>query len=159
MMMQRLTPDARSLVASAEQEARAQRASHVEAEHLLLAMAATPATDAGRVLATAGLTHESVEAALEAELEASLAVVGVSVDAAALGTPSPHPQRTPRLGASFKASMERSVSSAAGSSRIRPAHLLLGVLGAQQGTVPRSLARAGVDTDELVRLTRQSLTQ
>ena len=156
-MVQRLTPDAKALIAAAEQEARDHRSPQVEAEHLLLAMTVVPTTDAGELLATAGLTHDRLDAALVEELDASLAAVGVSVDSGALTRPSADPRRKPRLGASFKASLERSVTAAAGTPRIRPAHLLLGVLGAQHGTVPRSLARAGVDSGELARQARQAL--
>jgi len=153
----RLAPDARSLFASAEAEARAGRSSVVEAEHLLLAMAARPDTDAGRVLVSVGLTHDVVERALSQEFQASLAVAGVSVVAQDLGRPSPEPPRRLRLSASFKSAMERSVSAAKGSRQIRPAHLLLGLLGAHVGTVPRALHVAGVTQAELAALTEQAL--
>jgi len=155
----RLAPDARSLFASAETEARTSRSAVVEAEHLLLAMAARPDTDAGRVLAAAGLTHDTIERALAQEFESSLAVAGVSVVVADLPRPSPEPPRRLRLGASFKSAMERSVTAAKGSRQIRPAHLLLGVLGAQVGTVPRALHVAGVSQTELATLTEQTLSR
>jgi D-alanyl-D-alanine carboxypeptidase len=40
---------------------------------------------------------------------------------------------------------------------LRPAHLLLGVLQAQVGTVPRALALAGVDRSDLLARVRHSL--
>jgi D-alanyl-D-alanine carboxypeptidase len=55
--------------------------------------------------------------------------------------------------------MERSVNAAKGSRQIRPAHLLLGLLGAQVGTVPRALHFAGVNQTELVTLTEQTLAE
>jgi D-alanyl-D-alanine carboxypeptidase len=159
MMVTRLAPDARTLFATAEDEARARRSPLVEAEHLLLAMSAQPGTDAGEVLTVSGLTHESIAEALDRELSASLTAAGVTVDLAALGRPSLEPPRRLRLGASFKAAMQRSVIAAAGTKQIRPAHLLLGVLGAQVGTVPRALNLVGIDRSELIARTEQSLAE
>jgi D-alanyl-D-alanine carboxypeptidase len=122
-------------------------------------MSARPDTDAGTVLASVGLTHDTIEQALGQEFEASLAVAGVSVLAKDLGRPSPEPPRRLRLSASFKSAMERSVNAAKGSRQIRPAHLLLGLLGAQAGTVPRALHFAGVNQTELVTLTEQTLAE
>ena len=53
--------------------------------------------------------------------------------------------------------MERSVDAAKGSRQIRPAHLLLGLLGAHAGTVPRALHVAGVAPGDLASLTEQAL--
>jgi ATP-dependent Clp protease ATP-binding subunit ClpA len=156
-MVLRLATDARTLFRAAEEEARATRSTMVEAEHLLLAMSLRPDTDAGQVLAVVGLTHQAIEEALDRGFGASLAAAGVSVAVDGLPLPSPEPPRRLRLSASFKAAMERSVTAAAGSRQIRPAHLLLGVLGAHVGTVPRALHFAGIDQDGLTTLTRQSL--
>ena len=155
-MVARLAPDARSLFKTAEAEARTSRSPLVEAEHLLLAMSSQPDTDAGHVLAFVGLTHRAVQEALDQEFESSLATAGVSVAVDGLGRPSLEPSRRLRLSASFKAAMERSVTAAAGSRQLRPAHLLLGVLGAQVGTVPRARHFAGIDQAELTRLAKQA---
>jgi D-alanyl-D-alanine carboxypeptidase len=157
-MVLRLAPDARSLISTAEVEARTRRSPVVEAEHLLLAMSDVPGSAAADLLASVGLGHEAIEAALSREFESSLAAAGVAVSLDNLSRPSPEPPRHLRLSASFKATMERSVTAAEGSRQIRPAHLLLGILGAQVGTVPRALALAGVDQAELTRKTRESLT-
>ena len=53
--------------------------------------------------------------------------------------------------------LERAVKAAAGQRQIRPGHLLLGVLGAQAGTVPRALALAGVNQGDLAARARQAL--
>ena len=45
----------------------------------------------------------------------------------------------------------------AGSRLVEAEHLLLGVLAAQAGTVPRALALAGVDQADLAAQTRQAL--
>jgi D-alanyl-D-alanine carboxypeptidase len=157
-MVTRLAPDARSLISNAEAEARKRRSPVVEAEHLLLAMSDVPGSEAAGLLASVGLGHDAIETALSREFESSLAAAGVTVSLDSLGRPSPEPPRHLRLSASFKATMERSVTASAGSRQIRPAHLLLGILGAQVGTVPRALALSGVDRAELARRTRESLS-
>jgi len=53
--------------------------------------------------------------------------------------------------------LERALKSAVGRGQIRPGHLLLGVLAAQAGTVPRALALAGADSGDLAARTRQAL--
>jgi ATP-dependent Clp protease ATP-binding subunit ClpA len=156
-MITRLAPEARSITKSAEVEARTCRSPRIEAEHLLLAMSAQSDTDASRVLAAVGLTHEAIVEALDREFESSLAAAGVSVATGGIGRPGPEPDRRLRLSASFKAALERSVTETAGAREIRPAHLLLGVLGARTGTVPRALHLAGVDQTELATRTKQAL--
>ena len=42
---------------------------------------------------------------------------------------------------------------------LRPAHLLLGILLAEVGTVPRALTLAGIDRAELIVRIRQALTE
>ena len=158
-MVTRLAPDTRALFASAEAEARTSRSAVVEPEHLLLAMSTRADTDAGLVLAAVGLTHDAIEQALDREVAASLAVAGVSGVANAQRRPGPEPPRRLRLSTSFKAALQRSVTAAKGSRQIRPAHVLLGVLGAQVGTVPRALQFAGVDQAELASLAEHALLE
>lgn len=43
----------------------------------------------------------------------------------------------------------RGVTAAARRNALRPAHLLLGIVEAQVGTVPRALALAGIDQPDL----------
>jgi D-alanyl-D-alanine carboxypeptidase len=62
------------------------------------------------------------------------------------------------MGASARLALERSFSSVVRKKELRPAHLLLGILQAQVGTVPRALALAGVDQAELVDRVRQALS-
>ena len=157
-MVTRLAPDARSIVKNAEAEARSHRSSLVEAEHLLLALSRQAETDAAGVLAAVGLFHSAIETALSREFESSLATAGVSASLSSLRQSSPDPSRRLRLGASFKAAMVRAVRAAEDARQIRPAHLLLGVVEAQAGTVPRALHLAGVDQTELIDLTRRALT-
>ena len=155
-MVTRFTREAGLIVKSAQDEARTRRSPVIEAEHLLLALAAGSRTDASRVLTSAGLSHDAIETALTEEFVASLAAAGVTIDIETLPASTPQPKRRLRLGASSKAAMVRAVRAAEGERQIRPAHLLLGILGAKAGTVPRALQLAGVDQAELTNLTEQA---
>jgi ATP-dependent Clp protease ATP-binding subunit ClpA len=140
-MFERFTSDARTVVKAAETQARGMGSTTIEAEHLLLALAA-----ADRV---PGLDRDALLAALEAQREQSLRAIGIT--ASDFDVPPPPVTRNPRIAASTKVALERTVRIAAARSdrRIVAGHLLLGVLGADVGTVPRALDAAGVDRDEL----------
>jgi ATP-dependent Clp protease ATP-binding subunit ClpA len=142
-MFERFTQDARQVVKAAETLARELGSPTIEAEHLLLALA-----DREPVLADAGLDHDGLLAALEAERDRSLVAVGIS--AADFDLPTATVAR-PRFAASSKRALERAVRAALARSdkRIAGGHILLGVLAAEAGTVPRALAVAGVDRVEL----------
>src|SRR5689334_17205739 len=123
-MFERFTRVARAAVEAAAAEARDQRATTVEAEHLLLALSRDviggPLAD---VLASAGLDHAGVLAAMEAEVARSLSVVGV------VARPSDVPVATgpapePRFGASAKLALQRALDAAAarGARRLEPVH-------------------------------------
>ena len=156
-MITRLAPQARTVVTSAEDEARARRSPVVEAEHLLLAMSGQTGTDASRALASAHLTHQAIEDALDHEFEASLTAAGVLVVAGRSWAASPPPRRRLRWSASSRAALSRAVTAASGAPQIRPAHLLLGILQAEVGTVPRALQLAGVDQAALALRARAEL--
>jgi ATP-dependent Clp protease ATP-binding subunit ClpA len=142
-MFERFTRDARQVVKAAETHAGRLASPTVEAEHLLLALA-----ECEPVLAAAGLDHDGVMAALEAERERSLRAVGISASDFDL---PPAALTRPRFAASSKLALERALRAAAARSdkRIAGGHILLGVLAAEAGTVPRALAIAGVDRQEL----------
>jgi ATP-dependent Clp protease ATP-binding subunit ClpA len=142
-MLERFTVDARSVVKAAHTQARGLGSPTIEAEHLLLALASrVPVVPA---LADAGLDHDAVLAALDTARERTLQAVGIAGGDFDL-SPAPVTQR-PRLAASARTALERAVNLAAARSdrRIRAEHVLLGVLGAEAGTVPRALAAADVD--------------
>jgi ATP-dependent Clp protease ATP-binding subunit ClpA len=140
-------------------EARRSGSAAVEAEHLLLALAAQPGTSVHRVLAAAELGRDAILVALDREFAASLRAAGVELSDFDLPVATADPQRVLGLGSSAKLVLERAVRRAGlGPGRIRPAHLLLGVLEAEVGTVPRALALAGVDRVELVQRTRAALS-
>ena len=140
------------------EEARTLGSPTVEAEHLLLALSLRTGDPAGVALGEAGLDHAAVSDALESEREQTLAAVGVS--ASDFDLPPVVPAKSgPGWGTSAKLSMQRAMKAAAerGDKRLTPAHLLLGVLLAEAGTVPRALEHAGVVPAELERRTRLAL--
>jgi ATP-dependent Clp protease ATP-binding subunit ClpA len=156
-MVIRMDRHAREILKQAGEEAGTAGSPAIEAEHLLLAMTSAPAAEAQRVLASAGLDHAAISAALDREVRQSLATAGVAVPADGFPQPSRLPARRVRFSASSKLVLQRALKAASGQRQIRPGHLLLGVLGAQAGTVPRALALAGVDRDELTARTREAL--
>ena len=144
MAFERLTKDARALIAAAPREQESVGGDGtVGAEHLLLALTADPA------LRDLGLDHDELVAALVREEEESLASVGLSADA----WPPPALRRlsSPRLATSMKLALERALTTAVrrGERRITTRHLLLGVLAAEHGRVPRALALAEIDVPAL----------
>ena len=154
-MFERFVKDARRVVIHASQvEAQALGSPTIEAEHLLLALAADETTPAGRLLAENGLDHGGVCAALERETERSLAAVGVGIGEYVLPERPTAPRRSPRFAASSKRALERAVKVAAArrDGHVGAAHLLIGILRADLGTVPRALA--AVDVDRVALLTR-----
>ncbi|WP_225878056.1 Clp protease N-terminal domain-containing protein [Spongiactinospora rosea] len=138
-------------------EALADGSAATEAHHLLLAIAAHEGTAAHRVLSAAGLGGQEIGQALDREFEHSLNAVGVSRTAYHLPEPSREGKNPPKLGASARLAIERGFAAATGKKDLRPAHLLLGILDTEIGTVPRALALAGIDRAELMAQTREAL--
>jgi ATP-dependent Clp protease ATP-binding subunit ClpA len=150
-MFERFAKESKTVVMTAREEAVALGAPTVEAEHLLLAIARNSHSDAGRVLARSGLDYDGVHTALEREFERSLAAVGVSASSFELADAPLPPSGTPRWAASSKAAFKRALNAlrAHRGRRLTPTHLLLGVIAADAGTVPRALAAVGVDRSAL----------
>jgi hypothetical protein len=138
-MLERFTRDARAVVKDADSEARRLGSRTIEAEHMLLALAT------GEPF---GLDHDEVLRALEAERERSLMAVGISAGDFDL---PPAPVTRPKMAASAKVALGRSLRASVARSdrRIEAGHILLGVLAAEAGTVPRALALADIDRDDL----------
>jgi len=153
----RFVVQARAIVRQAEKEAAEAGSPAIEAEHMLLAMAGEHGIEARQVLASAGLDRDAIRAALDREFRQSLAAAGVTLAPGGLPSASRDPNRRARMAASGKLVLERALKAAAGRGQIQPGHLLLGVLAAQAGTVPRALALAGVDSGDLAARTRQAL--
>jgi ATP-dependent Clp protease ATP-binding subunit ClpA len=150
-MFERFAKESKTMVIAAREEAVALGAPTLEAEHLLLAIARNSHSDAGRVLAQSGLDYDGVRTALEREFERSLAAVGVSASSFELGDAPLPTSGTPRWAASSKTALKRAQDAlqAHRGRRLTPTHLLLGVIAAEAGTVPRALAAVGVDRSAL----------
>jgi ATP-dependent Clp protease ATP-binding subunit ClpA len=145
----------RATLDTAKDEAQRDGSAAIEASHLLLAIAAGPDNPARQVLTSAGLDHQALRAALDREFERNLAAVGVSATAFGRPAASRAAGRPDKLGATCRQAIIRAMTIAGRKRTLAPAHLLIGVLGAQAGTVPRALALAGADpaalTEELGR--------
>jgi len=137
-----------AVVERAGAEAREDGSATTEAQHLLLAIAAEHESTTDRILGSVGLDHRAIREALDQEFERSLSAAGVSLAAFGFSRATAGPDR-PRLGTSAKLALERGFSSVARRSDLRPPHVLLGIVRAQVGTVPRALELAGVDRADL----------
>ena len=151
-MFERFAKDSKTVVIAAREEAVALGAPTLEAEHLLLALSRDQRNDAGRVLAESGLDHDGVRTALEREFERSLAAVGVSASAFDVADAPLPIAGTPRWAASSRAVFKRAHTALQthGGRTLTPSHLLVGVLAAEAGTVPRALAAIDIDRSALL---------
>lgn len=122
----------------------------------MLAVAGEQEPTTRQVLASVGLDYEAIRGMLDREFEQSLSAAGVTVTASDLPR-STIGLKDPKPGASAKLAMKRGFSSVAGKKDLRPAHLLLGILRARNGTVPRAFALAGVDRADLEERVVQAL--
>ncbi|WUI00535.1 Clp protease N-terminal domain-containing protein [Spirillospora sp. NBC_00431] len=141
----------------ATDEAQETGSATVEAEHVLLAIAAEPENTTRELLDSAGLDRQRIRDALDEEFKRSLGAAGVVVEGRELPGPRRSVKRPSRMGASVRLILERGVAAADNKRNLRPAHLLLGVLRLNVGTVPRALALTGADLDELTARVRRSL--
>lgn len=145
-----------TVIMRAEHEAREDGSKTVEAQHVLLAIAGEGEATTREILESANLDLQTVRDALDREFEHSLSAVGVSsrtYDLPASSKGTAHP----KMGASARLVIERAFSSVPRKKDLRPAHLLLGLLRAEVGTVPRALALAGADRADLVTHTQRVL--
>jgi hypothetical protein len=135
-----------------EAEARADGARFVEADHVLLALAASD-TDAGKVLVAAGLDRDRLAAALREERRQSLAFAGVGTLVQTL-TAATESDRSVTFGTTAKAALARAFHAShrerSRRERLDSLDFLVGILSAELGTVPRALALAGVDRSALI---------
>ncbi len=137
-----------------EVEAKRDGAKFIEAEHMLLALAADGDGAASKLLNEFGLDHARLGSALQEERRRTLAFAGMTapsqdlVKATELDSPL-------TFGTSAKTALRRGLIATRESRRGRRARmthneLLLGILQAELGTVPRALAIAGVDRSALL---------
>jgi ATP-dependent Clp protease ATP-binding subunit ClpA len=148
-----------AVVDAAREEAQSLGSATIEAEHLLLALAGDEDGPTGRLLADSGLGRDGLLAALERESERSLAAVGVDLRDYAPSCAPSSPRLRPRLAASSRRALEWALRTAIARNdrRIRSPHLLLGILRADIGTVPRALALVDVARLELARRAEELL--
>ena len=141
MAFERFTRDARAAVVAAREEARRSGQHAVESEHLLLALAARPEFELDRDRLADALAHEE---------EQSLASVGVAAGGLEPRTGG-RARREPQFATSSKLALQRAVAAAAkrGDRRLTAGHVLLGVVAAEHGRVPRALRIAEIDVDAL----------
>ncbi|MEU8227645.1 Clp protease N-terminal domain-containing protein [Kribbella sp. NPDC048915] len=133
------------LVQAARDEARREGSRTVEAEHVLLALAAVKSSAAARLLADAGLTEDAIRAALNREWEAGLAAAGIAVRVAELPESTPDRSRDPQIGESTKLLLHRGVEAPPKHARFGPMRMLVGILASDRGRVARALQTGGVD--------------
>ncbi|MGH3242755.1 MAG: Clp protease N-terminal domain-containing protein [Spirillospora sp.] len=148
----------KAVMERATDEAQETGSATVEAEHVLLAIAAEPESGIRDLLTSAGLDQQRIRDALDEEFRRSLVAAGVVVEGRELPRPRRSAKRPSRMGASVKLILERGVVTATNKRSLRPAHVLLGVLQLNVGTVPRALALTGADLDELTARVRRSLS-
>lgn len=146
-----------AVLEQAGREARDDGSSTVEAHHVLLAIAGSGEPSTGRLLSSVGLDQGTIREALGLEFEHSLAAAGVSLGRADVPRPNLTREPSPPLGSSVKLALERGLGATGRKRDLRPAHLLIGILRAPVGTVPRALALAGVDRATLVERTRRAI--
>jgi ATP-dependent Clp protease ATP-binding subunit ClpA len=149
-MFERFVRDARRVALEANSVAAGLGSSSVEAEHLLVSLAST-SHPAGEALRDAGLDPQELRDAIQRDFERVLGRVGI--DASGVDLAANCRRTTPRWGASAKQGLERALAEAKrrGDRHIGCEHILLGLLRAEHGTVPRLLAAEGIDPGELTR--------
>lgn len=149
------------LVRDAREEARRDGSRTIEAEHVLLALAATETTPAARMLAEAGLSEDAIRTALNREWEHSLAVAGIAIKIGLLPSATADQRRDPHIGESTKLLLKRAMDAPPkiGTGRIGPTRILVGLLDTDRGRVARALEVAGVDRTALRAKAAEALAQ
>ncbi|GAA4663666.1 Clp protease N-terminal domain-containing protein [Frondihabitans cladoniiphilus] len=122
----------------------------VESEHLLLGIASHSKGKAASALERHGLDYASIDAALAAERQQSLAAAGLPAITFPGASPKVHRGR-PNAGASLKdamARLRRAHRDRRG--RVTEVEVVQSILGAELGRVPRLLTLAHVDREALL---------
>lgn len=150
-----LRTDFRALQAVIMVEAANRGSVGIEAEHMLLGLLFDRNGAGSKALAQAGLTYQAFDEALRSERAYTLEAIGLmGFDAERLAA-TPHR----RMGrARFSTSAKEAWQRASAAHRARRSRgqrwtdidFIVAILGAQYGTVPRALDRAGFDRAQLV---------
>lgn len=149
------------LVRDAREVARRDGSRTVEAEHVLLALAGMEGNPAARLLADAGLTEDTIRAALDREWEQSLAIAGIAVRIGLLPQATPDHSHDPHIGESVRLLLKRAIDAPpkVSGTRIGSVRILVGILDTDRGRVARALQTAGVDRAALRARATDALTQ
>ena len=141
-------------------EAKQDGAKFIEAEHMLLALAADKESDAARLLSEFAVDHERLVSALHEEHHRTLAFAGIDAPAQRLAQPT-EVESSLSLGTSAKAAVRRALlgSHHDRRARLRSTNLLAGILEAELGTVPRALAIAGIDRAAIIARARDRVPE
>lgn len=154
-MFERFARETRDAVRRAAKIAEAERASVVQAEHLLVALVDPARDPVGRSLVDAGITAERIRQARDREFRSALAAVGVDTDRPVPPPPSRLRRgRTTRFAPSAKLVLVRALVAATeeGERRISNRHLLAAIVSADVGRTPEVLAELGTTAADLRRL-------
>jgi len=147
-----------NVVLQFEVEAKRDGAKFIEAEHMLLALASDPASDAARLLKESGLDHQRLASALDEERRRTLSFAGIKATDRTL-VEATELDSSLSLGTSAKAAVRRALVGSRHDrrrARLRSIDLLAGILQADLGTVPRALAIAGIDRAAVIARARAS---
>jgi len=147
-----------SVVLQFEVEAKRDGAKFIEAEHMLLALASDPDSDAARLLKESGLDHQRLASALEEEHRRTLSFAGIEAPDRKLAEATELDSAL-SFGTSAKAAIRRALIGSRHDrrrARLRSIDLLAGILQAELGTVPRALAIAGIDRAAVIARARAS---
>lgn len=139
----------RDAVDLAREEAAERASSSIEAEHLLIALARLPQSRGGAFLVANGLGPDELGAALLTERRHSLDSVGAPTYSPEQLRATRRP-RQPRIGTSSRDALERGMRVSRGHQGSDTLPLVVGVLSAELGTVPRMLSLIGVDRHQLL---------
>jgi ATP-dependent Clp protease ATP-binding subunit ClpA len=152
-MFERFARESRAAVVRAQDVARRLGAERIEPEHLLLALAEGNVDSAAGALAEAGLDATAIEQAIEQDLVAALEVVGVPASVVASTPIHPRADRPP-FGVPMKQALEHALQEAVrrGDRRLRPEHVLLGLLSPPAVGLRRVLKRLDVEPRRLADL-------
>jgi ATP-dependent Clp protease ATP-binding subunit ClpA len=152
----RLPQPVRGIFARAVTEAQRRAASAVGPEHLLLALTLQEGSPAAALLAEYGLDHDGLDRALDEEQARSLAVVGIADLDPALLVATRIAGR-PAWASGTREVLRRAQQGGRGRRRgSMELDVLVGVVTANVGTVPRALVYADIDRDALIgRVTRE----
>jgi ATP-dependent Clp protease ATP-binding subunit ClpA len=151
-VFERFAKETRKVTRRAADLAEFENSSTVEVEHLLLALVDPIADDIGRILAAQGVDASAVREARDREFRSALAIAGVHTDRSAPpGAARLRRGRSTRFAPSAKLALERTLEAAlrSGEKQIRNKHLLLAIIDAQTGIVPRLLDELGTSRDQL----------